>query len=132
MRGKQYLVFEQRLLSSTSVSILGPTSLGGRVVGSQSINEISNFGETYPVGNNRRPLLKFKSNLNEHGYGKNRDLRNFDWTAVGLTVEVNEGGLRSPIWVKRNQREQVVGPPRGSQVHTNLYKGGLRHSKWVS
>ena len=36
--------------------------------------------------------------------------------------------------MKRNQREQVVGTPRGSQVHTNLEvnKGGLRHSKWVS
>ena len=126
--------------------IPSPTYLGGRDVDSQSINEESNFGETNPVGNNRRSLLKFKSYWNEHGYGKKRDLRNSDWTAVGLIVEVNEevkrnvvwnsykGGLRSSIWVKRNQREHVVGPPRGSRVHTNpmVFKGGLRNSKWVS
>ena len=73
-------------------------------------------------------------------------MRNPDWAAIGLTIEVNgegkrrvvwssyKGDLRSPIWVKRNQRVQVVSTPRGSRVHTNpeVYKGGLRQPKWVS
>ena len=93
------------------MSIPGPTYLGGRDVDSRSINEEFNFGETNPVGNNRS-LLKFKSNWNEHGYGKKkRDLRNFEWTAVGLIVEVNKEGKRNVVW--------------------NSYKGGLRSSIWV-
>ena len=144
--GNQHPVIEQRMLSGTPVSIPGPTFLGGRDVGSRCINEEFNFGEKNPVGNKRRSLLKFNSNWNIHGYGKKRDFRKFDWTGVGLTIEVNgegkrrvvwnsyKGGLRSSIWVKRNQREHVVGPSRGSWVHTNpvVYKGGLRSSKWVN
>ena len=71
--------------------------------------------------------MNFKSNWNEHGYGKKGDLRKSDWIAVGLTVEVNEEGkrsvvwnsykgkvtLRTSIWVKRNQKEHILSLPRG-------------------
>ena len=61
-------------------------------MGSRCINEEFESGKTNTVGNNRCSLLNFKSNWNEHGYGKKRDLRKSDWTAVGLTVVVNEEG----------------------------------------
>ena len=111
----------------------------------QGINVETELGEQNPVGNNKRSPLKFKSIWNEHGYGNKHDLRNPDWTGVGLIVEVNrkgkrsvvwnsyKGGLRSSIWVNGNQREQVVGPSRGSRAYNNpvVYKCGLRSSKWV-
>ena len=70
------------------------------------------LGEQNPIGNNKRSPLKFKSIWNEHGYGNKRDLRNPDWTSVGLIVEVNRKGKRSVVW--------------------NSYKGGLRSSIWVN
>jgi len=68
---KQNPVIEQRMLSEMSVSILGPTTLGGRDVGSRCINVEFNLGETNPVGYKRRFSLKFNSNWNESVYGKN-------------------------------------------------------------
>ena len=58
------------------VSILGPTTLGGRDMGSQCINVEFNLGETNLVGNKRIFPLKFNSNLNGSVYGKERELRN--------------------------------------------------------
>ena len=128
------------------MSISSPTTLGGRDVGSWHINEEFNFGETNMVGNKRRSLLKFNSNWNKRAYGKECELRNLDWTREGLTIEVNgegtrhvawnsnKGGLRNSIWVKRSQREHVMGPSSGSRVYQNLVvnKGGLRSSKCVT
>ena len=134
------------MLSEMSVSILGPTTLGGRDVGSRCINVEFNLGETNPVGYKRRFSLKFNSNWNESIYGKERKLRNSDWIGEGLTVEVNregkrrvawnsyKSGLRSSKWVKRSQREHMVGPSSGSQFQKNpvVNKGGLRSFKWVT
>ena len=46
----------------------------------------------------------------------------------------NKGGLRNSIWVKRSQREHVMGPSSGSRVYQNpvVNKGGLRSSKCVT
>ena len=155
---KQNPVIEQRMLSEMSVSIPGPTTLGGRDVGSRHINVEFNLEETNPVGNKRRFLLKFNSNWNESVYGKEGELRNSYWIREGLTVEVNgegkrcvawnsnKGGLMSSKWVKMSQREHVVGPSSGSQVQKNpmvgldqyrcvvwnFNKGGLRSFKWVT
>nr|POE65407.1 hypothetical protein CFP56_55270 [Quercus suber] len=113
------------------VSIPSPTILEGRDMGSQCINVEFNLLETNSVGNKRRFLLKFNSNWNESVYGKEHELRNSYWTREGLTVEVNgegkrriawnsnKGGLRSSKWVKRSQREHVVGPSSGSRVQKN-------------
>lgn len=49
VRGKQYPVFEQRMLSGTPVGIPGLTSLGSRDEGIQSINEAATFGGTNPA-----------------------------------------------------------------------------------
>lgn len=98
------------------------------------------------VGTKRRPLLNFNSNWNKHAYRKERELRKPDWTGEGLIVEVNakgirrvvwnsnKGGLKNSIWVKRNQRNHVVGPSWGSQAYQNsvVNKGGLRSFKWVT
>ena len=73
---KQNPVIEQRRSSKMPVSILGPTTLGGRDVGSQRINVEFNLGETNLVGNKRIFPLKFNSNLNGSVYGKERELRN--------------------------------------------------------
>ena len=85
-----------------------------------------NLGKIYPVGN-KRFLLNFKSNWIEHVYGKKRELRKSDWIGKGLTVEVNgegkrsvawnKGGLRSSIWVSRDQRDHMVAFSSVSQVH---------------
>nr|POF17159.1 hypothetical protein CFP56_39685 [Quercus suber] len=115
-----------------SVSIPSPTILEGRDMGSRCINVEFNLLETNSVGNKRRFPLKFNSNWNESVYGKEHELRNSYWTREGLTVEVNgegkrhiawnsnKGGLRSSKWVKRSQREHVVGPSSGSRVPKNL------------
>ena len=155
---KQNPVIEQRMLSEMLVSMLGSTTLGGRDVGSRCINVEFNLGETNPVGNKRRFLLKFDLNWNESAYGKERELRNSYWTGEGLTIEVNgegkrcvawnsnKGGLMSSKWVKMSQREHVVGPSSGSQVQKNpmvgldqyrcvawnFNKGGLRSFKLVT
>lgn len=57
------------------MSFSGLMTLGVRDVGSLSINEEFNSGETNMVGNIRRSMLKFHSNQNKHAYGKERDLR---------------------------------------------------------
>nr|XP_023883457.1 uncharacterized protein LOC111995759 [Quercus suber] len=116
--------------------------VGGGVRREQGINGETEVGEQNPVGQVKRSPLKFRSNGSIHGFGKNSP----DLAAIGLTIEVNregkrkvvwrsyKGDLRNSIWVKRDQREQVVSTPRGSRVRTNpeLFKGGLRHSKGVS
>ena len=116
--------------------------VGGGDRRDQGINGETELGKQNPVGNVKRSPLKFRSNGSIHGYGKKRPVL----AAVGLTIEVNregkrrvvwrsyKGDLRSSIWVKRDQREQVVSTPRGSWVHTNpeMFKGGLRHSKGVT
>ena len=94
------------------MSIPGPTTLGGRDVGSWCIYVEFNLGETNIVGNKRRFLLKLNLNLNESAYGKERELRNSYWTREGLTVEVNGEGKRRVAW--------------------NSNKGGSRSSKWVT
>ena len=68
--------------------------------------------------------MNFKSNWIEHVYGNKRELDNSDWAGKSLTVEVNgegkrrvvwnKGGLRSSLWVIRDQREHM---PSGSRVH---------------
>nr|XP_023895230.1 uncharacterized protein LOC112007156 [Quercus suber] len=133
---KQNLVFEQRLVSTS-----GPTTLGGGEVGSRCINEEFEFGETDTVKKKRRSLLKIHSNWNKHAYGKERELRQPDWTKGGLSIEVNEegikrvawssdkDGLRYPIWVNRSQREQVVGPSRSRVYHK---RRGFKSLKWVT
>ena len=117
------------------MSIPGPTTLGGRDVGSWCIYVEFNLGETNIVGNKRRFLLKLNLNLNEFVYGKERELRNSYWIREGLTVEVNgegkrrvawnsnKGGSRSSKWVTRSQREHVVGHSSGSRVQKNLVVG---------
>ena len=94
------------------MSLLGPTTLEGRVVGSRRSTKEFNVGKTNPVGN-KRSSLNFKSNWTEHVYGKKRELRKSDWTGKSLIVEVNgegkrsvawkKGGLRSSIWVSRGE-----------------------------
>lgn len=68
------------MLSGTVVSSPGPTSLGGRDVGSRCINEDLNLGVTNPVGNHRRSPLNFNSDWTDHGYGKVCGPRTSDWT----------------------------------------------------
>ena len=140
-REKQNLVFEQR-----PVSISGPTTLGGREVGSQFINEEFEFGETNTAKKRRRSSLKIHSNWYKHAYGKKRELRHPNCIGGGLTVEVNgegirrvawysnKGGLGNSIWVDSSQKEHVVGPSSGSRVDQNsmVNKGVLRRSKWVT
>ena len=91
-RGEKHnLVSVQRRLSATPMSALGLMTLGGRVVGSRSINRKFDLGETNPVGNKRRFPLIFNSNLNVCIFGKELELRNSYWIGEALTVEVNEG-----------------------------------------
>ena len=111
------------MLSEAPVSLPGPATLEGRVVGSQCRTEELNFGKTNPVGYKRRSPLNFKSNWTEHVYGNKRELRTCDGAGKSLTVEVNgegkrrvvwnKGGLRNSQWVIRDQREHV---PSGSRV----------------
>ena len=75
--------------------------------------------------------MNFKSNWIDHVSRKKGELRNSDWTGIGLIVELNgegkrcvswkKGGLRSSIWVTRDQREHVGGGgPSGSRVPLNV------------
>ena len=117
---KQNPVLKQRLLCETPVSFLVP-------MGSRCSTEVFNFEKINPVENKRRSLLIFKLNWFDHVSSNKGELRNSDWTRIGLTIEVNgEGkrrvawkkrGLRSSIWVSRGQRQHVVGLS-GSRVHT--------------
>ena len=59
---KQNLVSKQKMLSEVPVSLLGPATLEGRVVGSWGSAEEFYVAKTNPVGYNRRSLLYFKSN----------------------------------------------------------------------
>ena len=105
------------------MSLLGPATLEGRVMGSWGSAEEFYVGKTNPVGYNRRSLLYFKSNWLEHGFGNKRELGSSDWAGKSLTVEVNgegkrrvawnKGGLRSSLWVSREQMEHM---PSGSRV----------------
>ena len=118
---------KQNLLSEKALSLPGPVTLGGTKVDSQCRTEDFNFGKIYPIGNKRRSPLHFKSNWTEHVYGKKRELRKSNWAGKSLTVEVNgkgerrvawkKGGLRSSIWVSRDQRDHVVGSSSVSRVH---------------
>ena len=113
---KQNPVIKQKMLSEVPVSLPGPTTLEGRVVGSRRSTKEFNVGKTNPVGN-KRSSLNFKSNWIEHVYGKKRELGNSNWAGKSLIVEVNgkgkrrvawnKGGLRSSLWVTRDQREHV-------------------------
>ncbi|KAF3953827.1 hypothetical protein CMV_020760 [Castanea mollissima] len=155
MGEKQNPVFEQRRLSKTPVSILGPMTLEGRDVGPRHSDEEFNLGETNQVGIKRSFQLNFKSKVNGSVYGKEFELWNSHWTREGLTIEVNEegkrrvtwnsykGGLRTSKWVIRSQKEHVEGPPSGSRVQQTPMigsaqyrcvvgipsKGGWRYSK---
>ena len=75
---KQNPVIKQKILSEVLVSLPGPTTLEGRVVGSRHSTEEFNVGKTNPIGNKRRSPLNFKSNWIEHVYGKKRELGNSD------------------------------------------------------
>ena len=117
----------QNLLSETAVNLPGPATLGGTEDGSWCNTEDFNVGKIFPVGNNRRSLLNFKSNRTEHDYGKKRELRKSNWTGKSLSVEVNgegkrsvawkKGCLKGSIWVSRGQRDHVVGFSSVSRVH---------------
>ena len=117
------------MLSEASVSLPGPATLEGRVVGSQCRTKELNFGKTNPVGYKRRSPLNFKSNWIDHVYGNKRELGNSDRVEKSLMVEVNRegkrrvvwknGGLRSSLSVIRDQREHVP----SSWVH-NLHMVG--------
>ena len=121
--GKQNPVSKQKMLSEAPMSLPGPTTLEGRVVGSRRNAEEFYVGKTNSVGYNRIPSLYFKSNRLEHGFGNKRELGSSDWARNSLTIEVNregkkrvawnKGGLRSSLWVSRDQREHV---PSGSRV----------------
>ena len=112
------------------MSLPGPTTLEGRVVGSRRSAKEFYVGKTNPIGYNRRSSLNFKSIWLEHGYGNKRELGNFDWAGKSLTVEVNgegkrrvawnKGGLRSSLRVTRDQREHVLS---GSRVHKSPMVG---------
>ncbi|KAL0001404.1 hypothetical protein SO802_015185 [Lithocarpus litseifolius] len=135
---KQNPVLEQR-----PVSILGPMILGGREGGSRCINKEFESGETNTVKIKWRAPFKTHSNRNKHAYGKEHDLRHTDWTGKGLTVEVNEEGIRRVVWnsnkgrlrhsfwVNSNRREHVGGPFNGTRVFQNfvVHKESLRRSK---
>ena len=118
------------MLSEAPVSLPGPSTLEARVVGSRRSTEECNVGKTNPVGNKRRSPLNFKSNWIEHVFGKKRELGNSDCAGKSLIVEVNgegkrrvvwnKGGLRSSLWVSRDQREHV---PSDSRVHLNPVVG---------
>ena len=75
---KQNLVSKQKMLSEVPVSLLGPATLEGRVVGSWDSAEEFYIGKTNPVGYNRRSPLYFKSNWLEHGFGNKRELGSSD------------------------------------------------------
>ena len=122
---KQNPVIKQKILSEVPVSLPGPTTLEGRVVGSRHSTEEFNVGKTNPIGNKRRSPLNFKSNWIEHVYGKKkRELGNSDYAGKILTIEVNregkmrvawnKGGLRCSLWVTMDQMEHVSS---GSRVH---------------
>ena len=122
---KQNPVIKQKMLSEVPVSLPGPTTLEGRVVGSQHSTEEFNVGKTNPIGSKRRSPLNFKSNWIEHVYGKKkRELGNSDYAGKILTIEVNregkmrvawnKGGLRCSLWVTMDQMEHVSS---GSRVH---------------
>ena len=125
----QNLVSKRKMLSEASVSLPGPATLEGRVVGSQCRTKELNFGKTNPVGYKRRSPLNFKSNWIDHVYGNKRELGNSDRVEKSLMVEVNRegkrrvvwknGGLRSSLSVIRDQREHVP----SSWVH-NLHMVG--------
>ena len=114
---KQNPVIKQKMLNEALVSLPGLMTLEGRVVGSRPSTEEFNVGKTNLVGNKRRSPLNFKSNWIEHVYGKKCELGNSDWAGKCLTVEVNgegkrrvawnKGGLKSSLWVTRDQREHV-------------------------
>ena len=61
------------------MSLLGPATLEGRVMGSWGSAEEFYVGKTNPVGYNRRSLLYFKSNWLEHGFGNKHELGSSDW-----------------------------------------------------
>ena len=127
---KQNPVSKQKMLSKASVSLLGLTTLEGKVVGSRHSAKEFYVRKTNLGGYNRRSPLNFKSVWLEHGYGNKRELESFDWAGKSLTVEVNgegkrrvawnKGGLRSSLWVTRDQREHV---PSGSPVHKSPMVG---------
>ena len=118
-------------------------------MGSWCMNADFEFGETDAVKQKRRSPLKIHSNWNKHANGKEHELRHTDWTGGGLSVEVNEegirrvawssikDGLRYPFWVYSSQRGQVVGPSRSRVYHKkratrNKYKSGFKSLKWVA
>lgn len=105
-------------------------TLGGRVVGSRHSTEEFNVGNPNPVGSKRRSSLNFKSNGFVHVFGKKRELGYSDWVGKSLTIVVNgegkgrvarnKGGLRSSLWVSRDQRKHM---PSGSRVHKAPVEG---------
>ena len=76
--GKQNPVSKQKMLSEAPMSLPGPTTLEGRVVGSRRNAEEFYVGKTNSVGYNRIPSLYFKSNRLEHGFGNKRELGSSD------------------------------------------------------
>ena len=121
---KQNPGIKQKMLSEMPECLPGLTTLEGRVVGARRNIEGLNFGMTNLVGNKRRSSLHFKSNWIEHAYGKKSELENSDWAGKSLTIEVigegkrrvvwNKCGLKSSLWVLKDQREHVT---RDSRVH---------------
>ena len=89
------------------MSLPGPTTLEGRVVGSRCRTEELNFGKTNPVGYKRRSPLNFKSNSTDHVYRNKRELGNSDWAGKSLTVEVNREGKRRVVWNKGGLRSSL-------------------------
>ncbi|KAK9988852.1 hypothetical protein SO802_029091 [Lithocarpus litseifolius] len=120
---KQNSASQQDILSKAPVSLPGPATQEGGVVGSQCRTGDLNFERTNQVGYKRRPPLIFKSKGSEHVFGNKRELGNSDWAGTSLTVEVNEKGKRRVVWNKgglRNSilviKDQRVHVPGGSQV----------------
>ena len=130
------------------MSTSGPMTLGGGELGSRCTNEEFEFGGTNTVIEKGRSPLKIHSNWIKHAYGKERELRHPIWIVGGLSVEVNEEGIRRVAWsstkdglrystcINRSQKGQVVGPSKSRvyqkrSVTRNSYKSGSKSIKWV-
>ncbi|KAL0005205.1 hypothetical protein SO802_012766 [Lithocarpus litseifolius] len=97
------------MLSEAPVSLPGPVTLEGRFVGSRCSTEEVNVGKTNPAG---------KSLIVEVNGEEKR------------TMAWNKGGLRSSLWVSRDQRKHVTSG-NGSQVHNFPVVGSDREGSQV-
>lgn len=82
------------VLSGLRVAKPFPLAASGESVKSQSLNAGINLGETILVGNKKRFLLSFDSNLKDTSYGIGSVLRNACWIGEVLTVEMDKKGKR--------------------------------------